>query len=105
MGWRAWDAYDQDAKKRWRSLPWRKRYSWRGALIFAAVAVSITVYGFSISPWSVQVTIRHILASPNCAAARTMGLAPALRGRPGYWSKHDRDDDGIACEPWPRAMH
>ena len=20
----------------------------------------------------------------------------------GYWSRHDRDKDGIACEPWPR---
>ena len=70
----------------------------------AAVAAAIIAYGFSISPWSVQLTIRHILASPNCAAARTMGLAPAQRGMPGYWSRHDRDEDGFACEPWPRGV-
>ncbi|MDN5927768.1 MAG: excalibur calcium-binding domain-containing protein [Hyphomicrobiales bacterium] len=32
--------------------------------------------------------------------ARLVGLAPARRGRPGYWSRHDADSDGTACEPW-----
>jgi hypothetical protein len=29
-----------------------------------------------------------------------VGLTPARRGQPGYWPKHDRDQDGWACEPW-----
>ncbi|WP_406239578.1 excalibur calcium-binding domain-containing protein [Nocardia sp. NBC_01009] len=35
---------------------------------------------------------------PNCAAARAAGAAPLRRGEPGYSSKLDRDNDGIACE-------
>jgi hypothetical protein len=45
---------------------------------------------------------KHYAAYPNCAAARAVGLAPAYRGQPGYWPQHDRDNDGIACEPYPR---
>ena len=35
---------------------------------------------------------------PNCAAARSSGVAPLYAGDPGYSSKLDRDGDGIACE-------
>lgn len=34
----------------------------------------------------------------NCAAARAVGAAPLLTGRPGYRSGLDRDGDGVACE-------
>lgn len=34
----------------------------------------------------------------NCAAARAAGVAPIMRGQPGYRSGLDRDDDGVACE-------
>lgn len=34
----------------------------------------------------------------NCSAARAAGAAPLYRGDPGYRSKLDRDNDGIACE-------
>ena len=37
MGWRAWDAYERDAEVRRRALPLRKRYSWRGVLLFALI--------------------------------------------------------------------
>lgn len=53
------------------------------------------------SPWPIGLTIRHLLAARNCAAARAVHLAPALRGEPGYWARNDADDDGIACESWP----
>ncbi|PWL16197.1 hypothetical protein DKP76_18790 [Falsochrobactrum shanghaiense] len=46
--------------------------------------------------------IRHLTSAPNCNAARAVGLAPARRGQPGYWPSHDADNDGVACEPWPR---
>ncbi|WP_308161408.1 excalibur calcium-binding domain-containing protein [Dietzia psychralcaliphila] len=34
----------------------------------------------------------------NCSAARAAGAAPIMRGEPGYASKLDRDNDGVACE-------
>jgi hypothetical protein len=37
---------------------------------------------------------------PNCDAARAAGAAPIYRGQPGYRPALDRDDDGIACEPY-----
>ena len=46
---------------------------------------------------------RHLLASPNCTAARLARLAPAYRGEPGYWASHDADRDGIARAPMPKG--
>ena len=46
--------------------------------------------------------VLHLLASPNCTAARLVGLAPATRDEPGYWDRHDADHDGVACEPFVR---
>lgn len=37
---------------------------------------------------------------PNCDSARAAGVAPLHRGEPGYRPPLDRDDDGIACEPY-----
>lgn len=34
----------------------------------------------------------------NCTAAKAAGAAPILRGQPGYRSKLNRDNDGVACE-------
>jgi hypothetical protein len=56
----------------------------------------------SIGRFGLVMGLRHLLAAPNCDSARAVGLAPANRGEPGYWPDHDRDKDGIACEPWPR---
>jgi hypothetical protein len=44
--------------------------------------------------------IQHLASAPNCTMARLVGVAPARRGHPGYWSSHDADRDGVACEPW-----
>jgi hypothetical protein len=38
----------------------------------------------------------------SCAAARAAGAAPLYRGDPGYSPNLDRDNDGIACEPYRR---
>lgn len=46
----------------------------------------------------------RILYIPNCATAQQMGLAPIRRGQPGYAPHLDRDNDGVACEPWPRRF-
>jgi hypothetical protein len=37
---------------------------------------------------------------PKCDAARAAGAAPIFEGQPGYRPDLDRDDDGIACEPY-----
>lgn len=34
----------------------------------------------------------------NCSAVKAAGAAPIYRGEPGYSSKLDRDNDGVACE-------
>lgn len=54
------------------------------------------------SAWPFTVTLRHIAAAPNCDMARLVGLAPASRGEPGYYKRHDGDNDGISCEVYPR---
>lgn len=53
-------------------------------------------------PFTPTEKVRHVLAKPNCSAARLVRLAPARRGEPGYHFEHDRDRDGWACEPMPR---
>jgi Excalibur calcium-binding domain len=67
----------------------------------AAIVALTVVWGLGSSPWPARTTLRHIASAPNCGFARLVGLAPARRGEPGYWKRHDRDGDGIACEPWP----
>lgn len=37
----------------------------------------------------------------RCDDARAAGAAPIYWGEPGYRSGLDRDNDGIACEPYP----
>ncbi|MBW7911525.1 MAG: excalibur calcium-binding domain-containing protein [Alphaproteobacteria bacterium] len=65
-------------------------------------AVCFVIYVFLSSPWPMGITARHLLAVSNCTSARSVGLAPARAGEPGYYSWHDADSDGIACEPYPR---
>jgi hypothetical protein len=80
-----------------------KRRYYRSAKIaaLAAIVAFAVVWGLGSSPWPVTITLRHVASAPNCGFARLVGLAPARRGEPGYWKRHDRDRDGIACEPWP----
>jgi hypothetical protein len=82
------------------NLNLRSRGSAKIAALAAIVAFAV-VWGLGSSPWPVTTTLRHIASAPNCGFARFVGLAPARRGEPGYWKRHDRDGDGIACEPWP----
>lgn len=55
----------------------------------------------AMADMSIKDRARHLLASPNCSAARLVGVASARRGEPGYWDDHDADHDGVACEPIP----
>lgn len=43
-------------------------------------------------------SVRDDVYFPNCSAARAAGAAPIQVGEPGYRSRLDRDNDGVACE-------
>ena len=114
-GWRVIHGRDPEVesrrlKGRFRKISRRylrtkkRRHLYRRAkmLILPMIGVFIPYLGLTtLSPWPPMITLRHIASSPNCSAARAVGLAPARRGAPGYWRRHDRDRDGTACEPWP----
>jgi hypothetical protein len=80
----------------------RRRYRSVKVIVFIAVVVVLAFHFLVTSPWPIGLTLRHLAAAPNCAAARAVGLAPARKGEPGYCASHDRDGDGIACEVWRR---
>lgn len=103
--------FQQVSNRYFRSLKRRRYY------ILTALAALLAVGSFAVtwalltmkpwpalssSSWSAAMVVKHIAAFPNCSAARLVGVAPAYKGQPGYWPQHDRDNDGIACEPYPR---
>ena len=91
--------------RHYRATELRRFY--RSAIVVAPLAaIGGLVLGWaSMSiPWPLVPTVKHLAAFPNCDAVRWLGLAPARKGEPSYWSRHDRDQDGIACEPWPRVF-
>ena len=86
--------------ERWMAL---RRASRRapGVLAMAILAASCLWWVAGIlwlSPWPLKTTLRHHYARASCDAARSVGLAPARQGQPGYWSRLDADADGVACE-------
>ena len=86
-----------------KSLP-SSRYAF-GQLwkVFAAVAlVSFAIAGMHYTAnargWEASTLLLHIAAAPDCAHANAVGLAPAHSNAPSYYDRHDRDNDGWACE-------
>jgi hypothetical protein len=76
---------------------------WLGPLLFVLILLGgIGVMLLAASPWPPLTTLRHWAAYPNCDTARLVGLAEARVREPGYYFQHDRDGDGIACEPWEK---
>jgi len=69
----------------------------------ATIAFILCVVGYlaigAFSPWPVVTTLKHFAAATGCQAARTVGLAPAHIGDPGYWSHLDPARTGVACGP------
>ncbi|MDA0786571.1 MAG: excalibur calcium-binding domain-containing protein [Proteobacteria bacterium] len=89
--------------RKMRRLAFRFTVGRAGLAVLTAAAIVGSFYAAtSQSDWNRRTILKHIAAAPNCDAARAVGLAPARRGEPGYYDKHDRDKDGIACEVWPR---
>ena len=52
------------------------------------------------SPQAPTAQLRGGVYFANCDAARAARAAPILRGQPGYRPALDRDNDGVACEPY-----
>ena len=79
-------------------------YRWALVILpIAAIGGFVLGWASMSSPWPLIPTLKHLASFPNCDTARALGVAPARRGEPGYWLRHDRDRDGIACEPWHRS--
>jgi hypothetical protein len=74
----------------------RARRAGKVVAIIAAATLAAWVAVVVLSPWSAAVTLRHVVAALNCGSARLVGLAPTVRGEPGFWPKHDADGDGVA---------
>ena len=86
-----------------RAQAFRRLDRWSATLACIVIGGIALFWGaLSLSPWPPIATLRHVAAFPSCDAARALGMAPARSGDPGYWQRHDRDQDGISCEPWPR---
>jgi hypothetical protein len=64
------------------------------AALAALVSFALCWVLLSLSPWPPMTTLRHIASFRNCSTARAVGLAPARKGQPGYWKRHDADEDG-----------
>ena len=67
--------------------------------LFGFALGAIGAGALELSPFPPTMTLKHIAAFPNCPAARAAGLAPSKRDEPGYYIRHDADNDGVACEP------
>lgn len=94
------------AKWDWRANFWRtfrNRLRQWGVPVFLGATLGVGIVAFfdlSSKFGSAEIAARHLLAVRNCDAARAARLTPARRGDAGYYQHHDRDNDGIACEPY-----
>jgi hypothetical protein len=104
----------RELKRSFGSVAWRWERPARMRKLYRAVtfALVLAIGTFAVvwylvsSPWPLVVALKHLAAFPNCDAAEAIGLAPARRGRPGYWGHNDVDGDGVACEqPKWRVRH
>ncbi|MBR1131631.1 excalibur calcium-binding domain-containing protein [Bradyrhizobium iriomotense] len=97
-------------RRRWEPHGWRPPKPPRAD--YALVAAISALVGATLCwailcqfTWHPLTLFKHIAAFPDCSAARAVSLAPALRGQPGYWPRHDADNDGIACENFHRISN
>ena len=84
----------------------RRRTGMLAGLVIAGitfVAGTSGIFAYQ-SPWDTETDLRHLAATVHCKAAVLVGLAPAVRGAPGYHIRNDRDGNGIACETQTPAL-
>jgi len=95
-------------QQRFRSVSHRHRRAMALRRMYRALRLPMLVVAgiaflcwevMSHTHWPFMTILKHIAAYPNCDAARAVALAPASKGEPGYWQRHDADGDGQACEP------
>lgn len=88
-------AKDEPEKRRWRPPADTIAH-----LLALTLALLIAVYaGMLFERFKAPgLALRHLAALPSCTTAYLAGVAPATRLEPGYWSFHDPDGNGIACE-------
>jgi len=74
----------------------------RGILIACAAMVIGAVLGAkrALDDAGTQVASVNAPYYSDCNEARAAGAAPIHRGSPGYRRALDRDNDGVACDPW-----
>lgn len=74
---------------------------WRALLVGLAIGVGIGITS-SYYELPAGISFKSFVYYPNCSFARAAGAAPIQAGQPGYRPALDADNDGIACEPYPR---
>jgi hypothetical protein len=96
-------------RRRWHWRSWLGNHLtiWLGVLIvvIAASAVDRVIDETRVAdPELPNVIVPSRTAHPpqNCGEARSLGLQNIPRGSPYYAPWLDADNDGLACEPWPR---
>jgi hypothetical protein len=76
-----------------------RKYGIYGGIMIAAAIAMVASQG----PSGMSTVRAADSYYPNCTAARDAGVTPIMRNEPGYRAALDRDNDGIACEPFATA--
>ncbi len=64
--------------------------------ILAGVMLHLWLSGFGFG--SDLLALRHVAAGAGCGAATAVGMAQAQYGQPGYWTRLDRNGNGLTCD-------
>ncbi|MFO1049914.1 MAG: hypothetical protein U1E52_18690 [Geminicoccaceae bacterium] len=97
-------APEADPARRQRRLRRRAGDAAAPPLVIALIAGVGMAAAVLTAPWPLDLILRHLAAGASCPAARSVGLAPARHGEPGYWAWHDPDLDGWSCASLPGGV-
>ena len=106
--WRLYEAGEAVIRPRRRNVFFKGRRRSDRVMAWSVTVLALVVIGIALGRYF-PATQSHdgmafAAAAPayyrRCADAHAAGVAPLLRGRPGYRSELDADNDGIACEPF-----
>ena len=119
-GWKDYPRFDPDRnanelKRRFQAVS-RRSFRWcpprwtrhLDLPVLLMLTLMMAVVGFILYRWtwnsnlwvSNQARLQGSYIQ-DCATARRLGIVPLYSGYVGYREGLDRDDDGIACEPYP----